>query len=172
MPFEIPDALQGPSLALRPLRAEDLRALPPVLQDPALWAQHPAKERGTPEGSRAYVRWLLEQGGAMLVTDAEGAAGTSRYYQTPDLPGGAWAIGYTVLARRLWGGAANREMKALMLAPLFEAVDACWFHIAPGNLRSQRATAKLGAVFVDEIDRNGPTQRWRLARGDWTGGAD
>lgn len=176
--FEVPASLEGPTLALRPLAPGDEDTLAPVLQDPDLWAQHPAKDRGTEGGSVAYVRWLIDRGGAMLVTrrHTREVVGTSRYYRTDDLPEGALAIGYTVLARTLWGGDANREMKGLMLAPLFEVADACWLHIAPGNLRSQRATAKLGAVFVDEIETDGVpgtpgrSQRWRLDREAWAGG--
>jgi RimJ/RimL family protein N-acetyltransferase len=37
-------------------------------------------------------------------------------------------------------------MKALMLAHLFAHVSAVWLHIAPDNLRSQKATEKLGAL--------------------------
>lgn len=163
-----PETLEGPTLTLRSLHGADSESLAAALADPAIWALHPAKERGTPDGARAYARWLAAAGGAMLIRRrADGAVvGTSRYYRADDLPEGAWAIGYTALVRALWGGAANRELKTLMLAPLFEVTDEAWFHIAPGNIRSQRATAKLGAVRRDD----GPdgAQRWRLRREGWS----
>ena len=56
------------------------------------------------------------------------------------------SIGFTFLAQDYWGGSANFEMKRLMLDHAFGSFPEVWLHIAPTNIRSQKATAKLGAV--------------------------
>ena len=60
-----------------------------------------------------------------------------------------------------------------MLDHAFETVERVWFHIGPDNIRSQKATAKLGAVFArDErinIGRMADQYRtFRLDREVWT----
>ncbi|MGR3542518.1 MAG: GNAT family N-acetyltransferase [Hasllibacter sp.] len=174
MSFPVPRRLEGEALILRPMEAADAGPLAEAIADPLIWEQHPSKERGTPAGARTYADWLAAIGGTMIARrrGSGEVAGASRYYRTEDLPPGAWAIGFTVLVRDLWGGTANREMKALMLPPLFAVSDEVWFHIAPGNLRSQRATAKLGAVrredaMVDHYAGKHLSQRWVLHRTDW-----
>ena len=54
-------------------------------------------------------------------------------------------IGYTYLERAHWGGATNREVKALMIAHAFRFARTVWFHVSPGNARSQRALERIGA---------------------------
>ena len=75
--------------------------------------------------------------------------GCSRYYVAPGTEGDV-SIGFTFLRRDFWGGSTNREMKTLMFEHAFECFEAVWLHIAPDNIRSQRATRKLGAVFMRE----------------------
>lgn len=55
-------------------------------------------------------------------------------------------IGWTFLARAYWGGRYNGEMKRLMLRHAFAAVSRVIFVIGAGNIRSQRAIEKIGAV--------------------------
>ena len=55
-------------------------------------------------------------------------------------------IGWTFLTRAYWGGAANGELKRLMLEHAFRFVETVLFVVAPRNFRSQRAVEKLGAV--------------------------
>jgi RimJ/RimL family protein N-acetyltransferase len=59
-------------------------------------------------------------------------------------------IGYTYLERAHWGGTTNREVKALMIAHAFRFARTVWFHVSPGNARSQRALEKIGARFDRE----------------------
>jgi RimJ/RimL family protein N-acetyltransferase len=53
-------------------------------------------------------------------------------------------IGYTYLERAYWGGAVNGEVKRLMIAHAFGFARTVWFHVSPGNARSQRALEKTG----------------------------
>ena len=55
-------------------------------------------------------------------------------------------IGWTFLARKCWGGQYNREMKQLMLAHAFKFVENVVFFVGEKNIRSQKATEKIGAV--------------------------
>ena len=161
-------------LRLRPLQAEDLPALTAAAADPEIWAQHPASDRGDPAIFAPYARWLLAAGGTLLIEERETARviGCSRFYQTPDIAPD-WAIGFTFLVRDHWGGATNAAVKAAMLDHLFAHVPRVWFHIAPGNHRSLRATAKIGArrvlpdIPVDIGFGPAPTARMCLGRSDW-----
>jgi RimJ/RimL family protein N-acetyltransferase len=90
---------------------------------------------------------------------------------SPDRPGGV-AIGFTFLQHKYWGGATNFELKRLMLTHAFQSFDELWFHIAPSNVRSQKATAKLGADHVGDavLDISGSATLWmcfRLMRAAW-----
>jgi len=73
--------------------------------------------------------------------------GSSTYYTGSTQPG-TIAIGYSFLTRNYWGGAANRAIKTLLLNHAFTEFDRVWFHIGPGNIRSQRATEKLGGIYT------------------------
>jgi RimJ/RimL family protein N-acetyltransferase len=62
-------------------------------------------------------------------------------------------IGWTFLARKYWGGRYNREMKQLMLDHAFRFVDSVIFYVGERNIRSQKATEKIGAI------RNGMVEK-------------
>jgi N-acetyltransferase len=55
-------------------------------------------------------------------------------------------IGWTFLARRYWGGPYNAEMKRLMLTHAFKFVENVVFFVSENNIRSQKATEKIGAI--------------------------
>lgn len=149
MAFDDQPELEGATLRLRPLRSEDRAALYAAASDPAIWKGHPAKTRHERAVFDPYFDMLLAYGGTLVVLDrAEGQIiGCSRYYTAPARPGSI-AIGYTFLARSHWGGATNREMKMLMFDHAFAWFDEIWLDIGPDNIRSQKATAKLGAREV------------------------
>lgn len=99
--------------------------------------------------------------------------GSSRYYRVNTAPEDI-AIGFTFLGIAFWGGAVNREMKALMLAHAFAHFERVWFHIDPTNLRSQAATQKIGARFVrDEVNNlssdGGIWKCYAITRSEWAG---
>lgn len=141
--------LRGELLELRPLRQDDWRALFAVASDPLIWEQHPARDRYKEPVFRQFFAEALGSAGALVVVDrATGQIiGSSRYHGF-DATKREIEIGWTFLARQYWGGRYNGEMKRLMLAHAFEAVDRVLFRIGPENRRSRRAVEKLGAVYL------------------------
>lgn len=150
--------LEGETLLLRPLREDDRDALFAVASDPQIWALHPAHDRWRRPVFDALFDEALEHGGAFAVIDkhapseVEGAsgriAGSSQYRPSAKVPD-AIEIGWTFLARDHWGGAANRELKRLMLAHLLAHAEQAVFRVGSGNLRSRRAMEKIGGRLVD-----------------------
>lgn len=151
---DLQPTLTGETLLLRPLRVEDFDALYAVAADPAIWEQHPERTRYQRLVFEGFFTAALASRGALFATDrASGEAiGSSRYYDWSPAEKSV-AIGYTFLARSHWGGAANREMKRLMLDHAFRWADTAWFHVGAGNLRSRRAMEKIGGVFAREARR-------------------
>lgn len=171
--FDDQPVLTGPNLHLRPLVKNDFDALHAAAADPRTWEGHPAKDRYKEEVFRSYFDFLLDAGGVLIAEDRNNntVIGCSRYYVSPDVPD-TISIGFTFLNSGYWGGETNRELKALMLGHAFQSFDEVWFHIDPTNIRSQRATAKLGAECIAdrELDLAGnPAQWkcWRLKKKDW-----
>lgn len=145
--------LVGSALRLRPLAPQDRDALYAVASDPALWALHPAQDRWQRPVFDAMFDDAMAQGGALLVMDrtSEEVIGSSQYRPSTAVPG-AMEIGWTFLARDRWGGAANRELKRLMLTHLFEAVDQAVFRIWADNHRSRRAMEKIGGRQLPQVE--------------------
>ncbi len=140
--------LHGATLSLRPLASGDFEALYQAAADPLVWAGHPSKLRYQRPVFEEWFRDALACGGTLVVTDrASGeVAGSSRYYDWHE-DAGEIAIGYTFLARNYWGGAANAEMKGLMLEHAFRSANTVWFHVATENIRSRKAMEKIGGVL-------------------------
>jgi RimJ/RimL family protein N-acetyltransferase len=147
VPFDRQPTLRGSLLELRPLRSDDFAALYRVASDPSMWALHPERDRYQEPVFRAFFEKGVSCGGALLATDAatREVIGTSRF-DNYDEARGEIEIGWTFLARSRWGGAYNGEMKRLMLAHAFRYVSRVVFKVGPGNLRSQRALEKIGAI--------------------------
>ncbi len=171
--FDLRPHLGGPTLALSPLRPGDLDGLHAAAARPEVWAGHPAEDRHERDVFQDYFRFLLERGGTLAVRDrALGRIiGCSRYYVAPDRPDDI-SIGFTFLDDAYWGGDTNFELKRLMLGHAFQTFDVVWFHIAPTNIRSRKATAKLGAEHVGDavLDLAGTPVPWmcfRLSRDAW-----
>jgi RimJ/RimL family protein N-acetyltransferase len=152
--IDLQPVLEGPTLTLRPLRADDFDALHAAASDPLIWVQNPQPTRYQREVFRKVFDSGIESGSAFAVIDrAQGRIiGTSRYYDwTPATR--EIAIGYTFLAREYWGGATNAEMKGLMLEHIFQWADTVWFHIGVDNRRSRKALEKIGGVLSHYGDR-------------------
>ncbi|WP_323767649.1 GNAT family N-acetyltransferase [Marinovum sp.] len=173
--FDFAPVLTGETLQLRPLVAADREALYRAAADPLIWAGHPAKTRHERAVFDPYFDFLLASGGTLTVTLREDGRviGASRFYEVAERPGSV-AIGFTFLARAHWGGPANREMKALMLAHGFRWHDAVWLDIGTDNLRSQRAAEKIGAECMGTAELTlgrGAAEYvcYRIRRADWQG---
>ena len=166
--------LAGATLRLRPLEPGDFDALHAAASDPLIWALHPEPTRWQREVFERFFDSGLACAGALLVQErASGAVvGSSRYYQwKPDSR--EVSVGYTFLVRRLWGGAANRELKALMLGHAFGFAQAVWFDVGVDNLRSRRAMEKLGATLArhtpaDPVTGAAAHVHYRIDRDAWT----
>ena len=150
MPFELQPTLEGESLRLRPLRADDYEALFAVASDPLIWEQHPVPDRYQEEVFRGFFREAMDSGGAFVVIDKkeESIIGSSRFLGY-DEERSEIEIGFTFLARKYWGGAYNREMKDLMLGHAFKFVRHVVFLVGPTNWRSHKAMEKIGGVQVE-----------------------
>jgi RimJ/RimL family protein N-acetyltransferase len=163
MLFELQPTLRGELVELRPLVAEDWNELFAVASDPLIWEQHPERDRYKEGVFRSFFKEALECGGAFVVIGEQNRQiiGSTRFHGYD--PGKSEIeIGWTFLARKYWGGRYNRDMKSLMLDHAFQFVETVIFLIGENNIRSQKATEKIGAVidgFVEKLDRNGRSYR-------------
>ena len=171
--FDTQPTLTSATLTLRALAMTDFDGLYRAASDPETWAGHPASDRHEKAVFEPYFSSLLASRATLAIIDNTSGdiIGCSRYYTAPDRPG-TIAIGYTFLDRAYWGGATNFALKTLMHDHAFATFPEIWFHIAPSNIRSQKATAKLGARFFEDaiLDLGGgpaPWQVFRLSAADW-----
>jgi len=171
--FNAQPELASSLLALRPLMREDLEGLFSAAAHPEVWAGHPAKDRYKRDVFEKYFDFLLGTASTLVVIDRSSnrIIGCSRYYAAPDQPQSI-SIGFTFLNHAYWGGSFNFEMKRLMLDHAFETFNEVWLHIAPDNIRSQKATSKLGAEHVYDAILNlsgtpSPTMCFRLTKDAW-----
>lgn len=171
--FNAQPELASDLLALRPLKPEDFDNLFAAAGHPEIWAGHPAKDRYKRDVFERYFDFLLSTKSALVVVDqASGSViGCSRYYTAPDQPDSI-SIGFTFLNHAYWGGRVNFELKRLMLNHAFKTFSEVWFHIGPNNIRSQKATSKLGAehAYDATLDLSGspaPAMCFRLSKDAW-----
>jgi RimJ/RimL family protein N-acetyltransferase len=145
MAFELQPVLEGRLVRLRPLRHDDWDALFAAASDPLIWELHPDSDRYKEDVFRRYFDGAIDSRGAFAVLDAKTDAviGSSRYHGYDEATSEV-EIGWTFLARSHWGGAANAEMKDLMLRHAFRFVRNVIFRVGPQNWRSQRAVEKIG----------------------------
>ena len=173
--FNAQPSLDSDTLSLRPLRQQDFEDLFAAAGHQEVWAGHPAKDRYKREVFEKYFRFVLEAGSTLTIVDPRNGKpiGFSRYYFAPDrMEAEGLSIGFTFLNHAYWGGATNFELKRLMLNHAFRTVDQVWFHIDPTNIRSQKATAKLGAkhAYDAELDLSGSPASWMcycVAKSTW-----
>lgn len=147
MTFSLQPSLQNEQAILLPLTAADFDDLYAVAADPAIWEQHPNPNRWQKEAFTTYFEGAMLSKGALKIIDRASAqlAGSTRLYDY-DADHRRILIGYTFVARHYWGTGLNLSVKALLLDYLFQFVDQVGFHIGAGNLRSQIAIGRLGAV--------------------------
>ena len=153
--FDPQPVLEGRSLRLRPMIPGDREPLFAAASDPLIWEQHPARNRHERAVFDPYFDAQLARGSALVTEQRSDGRiiGTSCYYVTDETPP-SLSIGFTFLERAHWGGTANREMKMLMLDHIFASQDIAWLHVGADNIRSQKATEKLGATcrYTADLD--------------------
>jgi RimJ/RimL family protein N-acetyltransferase len=145
--FDLQPHLKGKLIELRPIAPEDWNDLFAVASDPLIWEQHPESDRYKEDVFKVFFKDALESGGAFVVIDTKNKRiiGSTRFHGY-DPEKSEVEIGWTFLARKYWGGRYNREMKQLMLAHAFQFVENVLFYIGENNIRSQKATEKIGAI--------------------------
>jgi N-acetyltransferase len=147
MLFDLQPHLKGELIELRPLRADDWDELFAVASDPLIWEQHPEIDRYKEDVFKIFFEDALRSGGAFVVVDTktQQIIGSTRFHGY-DPEKSEIEIGWTFLARKYWGGRYNAEMKQLMLTHAFKFVENVVFFVGENNIRSQKATEKIGAV--------------------------
>ena len=147
MSFDLQPNLIGELIELRPLRADDWDDLFAVASDPLIWEQHPESDRYKEDVFKVFFKDALESGGAFVVIDRKNKRiiGSTRFHGY-DPEKSEIEIGWTFLARKYWGGRHNWEMKQLMLAHAFQFVENVIFCVGENNVRSRKATEKIGAI--------------------------
>jgi RimJ/RimL family protein N-acetyltransferase len=145
--FDLQPNLKGQLIELRPLAPGDWDDLFSVASDPLIWEQHPENDRYKEDVFKIFFKEALESGGAFVIIDTktQQIIGSTRFYGY-DPEKSEIEIGWTFLARRYWGGRYNRELKQLMLAHAFKFVENVVFYVGENNIRSQKATEKIGAI--------------------------
>jgi N-acetyltransferase len=147
MLFDLQPHLKGELIELRPLRRDDWDELFAVASDPLIWEQHPESDRYKEDVFKIFFEDALKSGGAFIVIDTQTQQiiGSTRFHGY-DPEKSEIEIGWTFLARKYWGGRYNAEMKQLMLRHAFKFVENVVFFVGENNIRSQKATEKIGAV--------------------------
>src|SRR5260370_32696775 len=147
MSFELQPNLKGELIELRPLVPGDWDDLFSVASDPLIWEQHPESDRYKEYVFKVFFKEALGSGGAFVIIDlkTQQIIGSTRFYGY-DPEKSEIEIGWTFLARRYWGGRYNRELKQLMLAHAFKFVESVVLLVGQNNIRSQKATEKIGGI--------------------------
>ena len=158
--FDLQPNLKDELIELRPLRPEDWNDLFAVASDPLIWEQHPESDRYKEEIFKVFFREALECRGAFVIIDttSQQIIGSTRFYGY-DPEKSEIEIGWTFLARKYWGGRYNRELKQLMLDHAFKFVESVVLLVGENNIRSQKATEKIGGIrdgLVKKLNGNRP----------------
>ncbi|MES2198110.1 MAG: GNAT family N-acetyltransferase [Pseudomonadota bacterium] len=142
--------LTGSTIIVRPVSAADWPELFAAGSDPAIWKVHPTPDRYTePEFREFFDGAVSSKMGFVFVDRATGRLIGSSRYHGHDHALGEIEIGWTFIVRSHWGGAANREVKRLMLDHAFTFVDTVIFWVGESNWRSQGAMTRIGGVKRD-----------------------
>ena len=147
MSFDLQPNLKSELIELRPLTPVDWDDLFAVASDPLIWEQHPESDRYKEDVFKVFFSEAIECGGAFVIIDTKSQQiiGSTRFYgYAPEKS--KIEIGWTFLARKYWGGRYNRELKQLMLAHAFKFVENVVFYVGENNIRSQKATEKIGGI--------------------------
>jgi RimJ/RimL family protein N-acetyltransferase len=151
MNFSIQPQLANERVVLLPLKESDFEELYILSSDPKIWEQHPNKDRWKKEVFQNFFDGAMKSGGAFKIADRTTgkAMGSTRFYDY-DENENAILIGYTFYGTAYWGKGINLSVKKMMLDYVFQFVSKVQFHIGAGNIRSQIAISRLGAVKIAE----------------------
>jgi len=152
--FDLQPHLKGELIELRPLASEDWADLFAVASDPLIWEEHPESDRYKEDVFKVFFREVMESGGAFIIIDRkkQQIIGSTRFYgYAPEKS--EIEIGWTFLTRNYWGGLYNWELKQLMLAHAFKFVENVVFLVGENNVRSQKATEKIGGIKDGMVEK-------------------
>jgi len=144
-----PTHLSNNLVQLVPLQATDFEALFSVAADPAIWEQHPTKNRYERDVFTIYFEGAIASGGAFLIIEKSNKKiiGCTRYYQHQPTNDFIY-IGYTFFATAYWGGNYNSTVKKLMIDYAFTHYPEIRLEVGEHNIRSQKAIERLGAEKI------------------------
>lgn len=132
-----------------PLSENAFEDLKTIACDERVWDQHPAKQRGTPDGFRAFFDESLCKRTSVCFFDKskKTIAGMSSYFDL-NLEEKSVEIGWTFIGYDWWATGFNTHIKTMMIEYARQewGVNKIYFYVAPENLRSQKAVLKLGAI--------------------------
>ena len=151
--FNFQPVLKGKNISLRPLREDDFDDLYAAASDKKIWEGHPSSDRYKLSEFKPYFKASIESQANVVVIDNQSnkIIGLSRYYQISKFVDDI-SIGFTFLIRDYWGGQTNFELKTLMIDYALQYFEVVWLHVGLENIRSQKATLKIGAKFTGEDD--------------------
>lgn len=151
MNINIQPVLENENIILYPLQEQDFEEVYLAASDPAVWAQHPNKERWQREVFKNFFDGAMKSEGAFKIVDkiSGHAIGSTRFYDYSEA-GNSILIGYTFFATAYWGKGINHAVKALMLDYIFQFVSVVIFHIGAENIRSQISIGRLGIAKTGE----------------------
>jgi RimJ/RimL family protein N-acetyltransferase len=144
-----PEPIQTKHFLLELVAESDFESLYAVASDPLIWEQHPESNRWQRDiFSVFFSNGLANDLGCFVIRErlTQEVVGSTRFYGY-DEKDHSVRIGFTFLARKHWGSAANREIKDAMLERAFKVCDSVFFDIGPKNIRSITAVNKLGGVY-------------------------
>ena len=149
--FSLQPILENDAFKLLPLQENNFADLYAVASDPAIWAQHPNKERWQKPAFTTFFEGAMQSQGAFKIVDKATSAtlGSTRFYEYNPQDNSIF-IGYTFYGTQSWGKGINIAVKTLLLDYVFQFVETVRFHIGAGNVRSQVAIQRLGAIKVAE----------------------
>jgi len=151
MNFSTQIRMENELVQLIPLGENDFERLYEVASDPAIWENHPNRNRYKREFFKNFFEGALQSGGAYLVCNKSGKViGGTRFYGY-DASQNSILIGYTFYATQYWGKGYNHSVKKMMLDYIFQYVSSVFFHVGAENFRSQSAMKKLGAEKLRKI---------------------
>ena len=174
---DLQPVLIGPNITVRPIQTSDWSGLFAAASDPKVWEQHPSSDRYQESVFRTFFDAAIGTQSAFVFVDnkTEKIVGSSRYHGLGTQPSGRETeieIGWTFIARSHWGGAANLEVKTLMLDHAFGFVDTVVFWVGETNLRSRGAMEKIGGKLRDgthyrELGGDSPHVIFEIRCSDW-----